>query len=740
MIETIAKPSNRYETFTFRTAERYISKYEFEARVNIIIAFYGSGKTESIINHYKRTKQTFVFVCPRRSLVNDVCARFRKEGIEVYTHTELNEKGILPFYTGNIITTLESLTKIELHNHKESFFIFDETATILKQMFSRIDDERQLAMMSSLQAIIRKCQCAFFDANLDENEIDLIYTIAGKPHSKDDFSILTNDNYQPPKRHVKFFINDGYYQETFLKLVEKKRKILVMSDNKGYANESDYLLKQDGIKSIVLSADTRKDILDNNTIREFIEEEQPQVLFVTPTGYVGLDIPDNYFDEIFTYSDNVGITDYREYLQADYRCRNFELPIYDYTKPIERDITLKIDWLDILADMQKEKAEFNRIAKTYIDEELYKAVEPRFQPFEVYLAKIQADINVNLKKGLSAYKREYYKRLGYSIEFVTNEGNKVQIESIKETPEEKRERLKALPLIDKKEFDELRKKQAYTDLTLKEKDLVSQYKLAENCQIGLTDVTRKEKLNKIYDYSVNEETLARMSERISAIIQPGIQKEIDNNVKKGIVFNHESVFLECEVFKKLYPTIKDKDFSKMDIDPELVKQIQVLRKHSASFEFRENILSTKGFNDLMKNGVMESLAIEYAYHIVNGDKETIFAIYKDKFEEIRQKSLLGLEREIERIKTRSENPKTIEKNIGKAISEANYNADNKCKKFIKQIQSDFTVSPIKIVSNFLSYFGIKLKEVDKAKYRTYRIDSDKSVFEILTAFSGTRTN
>ena len=66
------------------------------------------------------------------------------------------------------------------------------------------------------------------------------------------------------------------------------------------------------------------------------------------------------------------------------------------------------------------------------------------------------------------------------------------------------------------------------------------------------------------------------------------------------------------------------------------------------------------------------------------------------------------------------------------------------KKFIKQIQSDFKISSIKIVSNFLSYFGIKLVEVERetcgARNRIYEIDSDRSVFEILTSFSSTRSN
>ncbi|MBP6740555.1 MAG: DEAD/DEAH box helicase family protein [Leptospiraceae bacterium] len=740
-----------YADYTFITSQKHISDYEYETRVNIFIAFYGSGKTQSLINHYLRTKQTFIFVCPRRSLVNDVCARLRKKGIEVFTHTELNKKGILHHYTGNIVTTLESLTKIELHNHKDSIFIFDETATILKQMFSRIDDDRQLAMMDSLQAICRNCKCAFFDANLDKNEIDLLHEISGKPFQKD-FSIVSNSEYQPPKRKVKFFTNDGQFQETFLSLVGSGKKILMMIDNKSRANEFDYILKESDFKSVVLSSDTRKDILENNTINDFVQAEQPQVLFVTPTGFVGLDIPDNYFDAIFTYSDNIGLTDYREYLQSAFRERNFELPIYDYTKPIERSIVLKIDWLDILSDMQADKTEFNRIARTYTDQDLFKKVEPRFQPFEVYLAKVQADINLNLKKGLLQYKTEYYNHLGYSIEFIKTECTPLQIDSIKETAEEKRDRLKLLPLVDKKEFDVLRKKEAYTDLTLEEKSIKSKYELAENLKIGLTDVSRKYKLDKIYDYSVNDETLANLSKRISTIIQPDLQAEIDFNTKRGIIFRHESIFLECEVFKKLYSELKDRSFTKVDIDDSIIKDIQTLRKHSESFEFRDQILKTTGFIDLMEylkptiptQGIREQLAIEYAYHIASGDIETITSVYKDKLESIRSKIDTQLIKEIDRIKTRSTNQKTIEKNIYKKMMQAEIKTIEFQKKFIKQIQSDFKISSIKIVSNFLSYFGIKLVEVERetcgARNRIYKIDSDRSVFEILTSFSSTRSN
>lgn len=733
--------NHSYSDYTFITAQKYLDKYEYETRVNIFIAFYGSGKTQSLINHYLRTKQTFVFVCPRRSLVNDVCSRLRNKGIEVYTHTELNKKGILPYYTGNIVTTLESLTKLELHNHKDSIFIFDETATILKQMFSRIDDDRQLAMMDSLQAISRNCKCAFFDANLDKNEIDLIHEISGKPF-KSDFSIITNSEFEPPKRKVKFFTNEGYWQETLLAIVAKNKKILMMIDNKTKANELDFILKESEHKSVVLSADTRKDILENNTIKEFIESERPQILFVTPTGFVGLDIPENYFDVIFTYSDNIGLTDYREYLQSAFRDRNFELPIYDYTKPIERSIVLKTDWLDILADMQAEKTEFNRIARTYTDKDLFKKVEPRFQPFEVYLAKIQADINLNLKQGLQFYKREYYNHLGYSIEFIKTESPEIKIDSIKESADEKRERLKALPLVDKKDFDELRKKEAYTDLTLEEKSIKSKYELAENCKIGLTDVSRKDKINKIYDFSVQDDTLVNLSKRISTIIQPDIQAEIDKNERRGIIFKHESIFLECEVFKKLYSQIKDKEFTNKDFDDSLIKDIQTLRKHTESFEFRDLILKTKGFSDLMKLGIKECLAIEYAYHIAGGDIETILAVYQDKLEAIKQKFETQLINKIEWIKTRSNNENTINKNISKAVIQSDARTIDAQRKFIKQVQDSFKISSVKIVSDFLKYFGVKLMEIGRetsgARNRIYKIDSNKSVFEILTNFSSIR--
>lgn len=730
---------NKFEQFTFRTAEQHISNYEYDSRVNIFHSFYGSGKTTSVINHYKRTNQTIVFVCPRRSLINDVCARFRNEGIEIYTHTELNEKGILPFYTGNIITTLESLTKIDLHSHKESLFIFDEMVSILKQTFAPMNRERQLDMMDRLIAIMRNCKTALFDANFNEIDIDLIHTIANKPFEKD-FSIVNNGWYMPPKRNVFLFTNEGKWQETFIEFANSNKKILVMVDNKRYANELDFILNSDGIKSRVLSADTRKEVLENNTIKEFIETEKPQVLFITPTGYVGLDIQDNYFDLIFTYSDNFALTDYREYFQADYRCRNFELPIYDFSKPFERDITLKLDYLDILADMQNEKTNINRIARTYTNDDLFPMVEPRFQPFEIYLAKSQAIINANIQKGLRKCRHEYYESLGYTIEYITNEGNVIEIESIKETREEKKERLKNTPLVGKEEFDALRKKQAFTDLTLDEKAIKSKYELAENLKIGLTDVSRKDKVNKIYDFSVNDETLVNMSRRISAIIQPDLQKEIDDNKRKGIIFKHESLFLECEVFKKLYSSIKDKDFSKIDIDSDIIEQIKILRKPTNSYEFRDTILNTKGFTDLLKMGVMESLAIEYAYNIVKGDMETICAVYHDRITEIKLKSYLSLQKDIDRIKSRSKNPKTLDKNISRATIKSNLNADMKIKKFIKQIQADFTISPIKIVSDFLKYFGIKLIESGKDKYRSYRIDSEKSVFEILTNFSGTKGN
>jgi len=195
-------------------------------------------------------------------------------------------------------------------------------------------------------------------------------------------------------------------------------------------------------------------------------------------------------------------------------------------------------------------------------------------------------------------------------------------------------------------------------LTLEEKSIKSKYELAENLKIGLTDINRKEKVDKIYDYSVNDETLSNLSKRISAVIHPDIQAEIDANTKRGIIFKHQSIFLECEVFKKLYGDIKDKEFTKADIHTEIINDIQILRKHSESFEFRDQILKTKGFNDLMQIGIQESIAIEYAYSIASGDIDTIFSldIYKRQSEKISNyvnSQLDKLEKKVIRIKSRS---------------------------------------------------------------------------------------
>ena len=95
------------------------------------------------------------------------------------------------------------------------------------------------------------------------------------------------------------------------------------------------------------------------------------------------------------------------------------------------------------------------------------------------------------------------------------------------------------------------------------------------------------------------------------------------------------------------------------------------------------------------------------------------------------------DKKIARIYQRSKKQKTIDKNVSIAMEKTIQSINEKQKVFIKSIQSKFTVSPIDVISDWLSCWGIKLVKLGKSEIgRFYKMDL--SLFEKLTGFSGTK--
>ena len=715
----------KYENQIFRTEERFISKYEFEKRVNIFITYFGSGKTQLAISEFIRTKQKFVFVTLTRALLNDTIGRYREEGIEIKSHLEVNEESDLFYYENNLLTCLESLHKIDFSKHKDSIFIFDEFSSLLTQFQSRINNERRVKILEAFKFIFSNCKVAIFDALLEEFDLDFIYNYI---ENKDDVSIVDNTDYIPPKREVTFIYSKGKFDK---QIKEEKRKILLMTATKSYGNELIEEIKEQGKNTIILSRDTREELLKENTVNSLIQSEEIDLLAITPTGFVGLNIQEK-FDAIYLCLDNHAMTDYRVFIQAIHRLRDFTIPVYIHCKDLAYNPTLELDYENILRDYDKGNRNLSALCRDVLNKEGFWDSRPEYKHYEVFLAKKQAWINQNVNEGIYSFIESFYKKYNNPIRKIYEAEDLEKKSVIRESREEKRERLKAIKLLDKIEFDKLKRKQASKDLTQEESDSMEKYRLAERLGIGLTDINREELVNSIYDKTVNEEKIDSITNRIQACkdLDSSLEREKNHYQYSGVDLFPRSLTIECKLISDFIERYKGKFFDKTDISETLIKNLEAATGKNRSIQFESVIIQKDCYKKLLGREDRNSLLIDDCKAIAEGSLETIERLFKkendlilhDYFEKLMQSKDKGLER----VKSRSSNPKTIEKNIAKFEKDFFQKVRAKLAKkkdsLIKSIISDFKISNIDILSEILSNYGISLDKKKSHGVRSYKLN------------------
>ncbi|MCB1178434.1 MAG: hypothetical protein KDK36_12690 [Leptospiraceae bacterium] len=740
-------PSN-YQDITFSTAEKYLSKYDLpdDKRIFINTGFFGSGKTQSIINHYKRTKQTFIFIHPTRALIKDVSERLRKEGIKIKTHLELNKENSLGCYDGNIDSTIESLINIDFSLHKDSLFIFDEFSTILSQVFAPINKDRRNKIFDSLRYIFKYCKVVVFDSLLEGFEIDCILDLSGGNRS--DLDILSNSEYNPPKRDINIYYSQGKFENELIDNCRNK-KILLLTDNVSFSDSIISIINKDSfVNCSSLCKDTREEILKDKTINEFIEEKKPQFLSVSPTGFTGLDISLNYFDEVYLYSDNIGISDYRVYIQALHRERDYTKPISIYSKNYEFDPTIKTDYLEILSEYDRRNKAQNYYFETELNKEGVWVTRPELRDFEILKAQKKGYENICKISGLSQYIIDYYSRFkdenGKTIfwfNYIKDELETIPKEKA-EKAEIKRERLKALPLIDKSEYENLKIEQSKRDLKKDERESISKYELSRKLGIGNTDFNRADLINEVYDYSINDSKLNKLSDRIESYFKDNetlYQEEKETAYNEGFDFNPSSKILEKKVFIDFINQYKDKEFSKIDFDIKFIDKLETITGSNFGERFKDEIIKRDCYQDLYKRVGYSSLVLEYAYEISRGNEEIIRKYYNDEFQKIFDSSMNSFDRQISRIESRVKDIKKRESRRSKLMNETISKIQEKQKKLLIKIQYQFKISPIDIISDWLSSWGIRLEQTRKNGrdgIRYYKLDL--RLFQKLTNFEGTK--
>lgn len=735
----------KYDKSTFKTGEKYLSQYDLpDSRIFINNGFFGSGKTQSIINHCKRTKQDFIIIQPTRALIADTSGRINNDGIEIKTHLELNKSNDLFSYSGNRNTTIESLIELDFEENRNHLFVFDEFSTILTQVFSNINDDRRDKILKVLTFIFKNCKVVVFDSLLNEIEIELIYDLAGLDHTTKDIEIMSNCYYNPPKRKFDLYYSQGTYEKSIIAKVSSGKNILIMTDNVSF---SDSLIAElnkinyDNVHS--LCADTRPEILNNTTLNEFIQNNKPNLLSISPTGFTGLDISIEHFDEVYLYSDNIGISDYRVYIQAIHRLRDFTKSVSIYTKNYEFDPTIKTDYLDILSDYDNRIKGLNILSEKILDVSGQWVTRPENKPYEIYSAKKTAWQNHNKKQGLSFYIQEYYSTFknddGKNIfwfNHIKEENEKLKKDK-SEKVEIKRAKLKALPLIDKPEYEKLNRDQSKRDLCKDEKDKIFKFELSQKLGIGYTEANRDKLINDVLDYSVNEVKLNKLASKIDSLKMDDsilYEKEKLKYQNKCFDLNPSSLLLEKKIFLNFLDKYKNREFSKTDFDFEFIKNLELVTGSNFGHKVEDEIINRKIFPDLVKRTGYESLAVDYAYAIARGDEKTIREVYNTDLLKIFDVEMSRYDKRLNREFTRVQNLEKREMRKEKLRKEAIIKIQNKQKIFIQSIQNQFSVSPISILSDWLNTWSITLKTRKSNGNRFYTLDL--TLFCKLTGFKG----
>lgn len=739
--------SIKYDKSTFKTGEKYLSHYDLpDSRIFINTGFFGSGKTQSIINHCKKTEQDFIIIQPTRALIADTSGRIKNDGIEIKTHLELNKSSDLFSYSGNRNTTIESLIKLDFEANRNHLFVFDEFSTILTQVFSNINDERRAEIFKVLNFIFKNCKVVVFDSLLKEFEVELIYDLAGLDHTSKNIEIMSNCFYNPPKRKFDLYYSQGTYEKSIIEKVSSGKNILIMTDNVSFSDSIITALKQLNYENChSLCADTRQDILNNRTLNDFINETKPNCLAISPTGFTGLDISVEHFDEVYLYVDNIGISDYRVYIQAIHRLRDFTKPISIYSKNYEFDPTIKTDYLDILSDYDNRIKGLNILSEKILDVSGQWVTRPENKPYEIYLAKKYAWQNQNKKQGLSFYIQEYYSNFkndeGENIfwfNHIKEENDKLKKDK-SEKVEIKRAKLKALPLIDKPEYEKLIRNQSKQDLCKDDKDKIKKYELSRKLGIGHTETNRNDLINEVLDYSINDEKLNKLSSKIESLkIDDWKLQEIEKqkNINKGFDFKPSSLLLEKKIFLDFIDKYKEKEFSKNDFSFEFIKNLELITGSNFGHTVKEEIINRKIFPDLVKRTGYESLAVDYAYLIANGNEETIREVYKKELLKIFECEMNRFDKRLNREFSRVKGSEKREIQREKLLKEAISKIQKKQNRFILSVKNQFSVSHISILSDWLNTWSIKLKNRKSNGNRFYTLDL--TLFCKLTGFKGSK--
>lgn len=729
---------------TTDTDSKYLSALTpITKRINVFSFFFGGGKTQISIEHIKETKKKFYYIGHTRSLVSDTQKRFVKEGIECRTHLAVKKEKLLSESDENIFLCLESLPSLfpnqrgynTLNELRDRIFIFDEFVAIMNQLNSGMNNHRRALIVSCLEWVLKNCKCFIFDALLDKHEIEYILRFVDK-NKQDEFELFSNSGYIPPKRNTHFIYNKDKF---IYSILNSKDVPLILTDVKRFGND---IIRDigDSRKCNILSSDTRGDILEKHKLDEFVEMENLDLLVITPTGFEGLSI-EHKFNAIYLYIGNEGIQDYRRYIQAIHRERNFEIPIYihsskpDGHNPLNTEYT---DFIDVLLERDKQSNKLNDLSLKYLNENGFYETRKEFANYEQYAAKQKLFCIELSKLGIYNYIENYYKQFDFEV-IKDLETMEIIIEkSDSESIDEKRDRLKSIPLVDKNEYDKLKIERATRDLKKDEKEIMNKFELAENLGLGYTDVNRENAVNSIYDITVNEFKINRIVERLGAAndIQKRNEYEKDLHNKMAVNLNPKSLAIETAIVKKFINDFRGKSFSKTDIDMVIIQDLLTAtnkKSYLGKDEFSKAIMKTSGYYELLKISEWnknQSLVFDYCKAIAEGDNETIYAVYgkqiSEQLNKIEKKLDASKKSAIERARSKTKNKKTLASNIEKINHRYNEVSPRKLliaeMKIIESIKSKFAVSPMQIISEILSDYGITLERTFKNGKRAYKMN------------------
>jgi hypothetical protein len=285
--------------------------------------------------------------------------------------------------------------------------------------------------------------------------------------------------------------------------------------------------------------------------------------------------------------------------------------------------------------LSKRAEENNKLnSKTFytLGKEGYWRPDPEYLPFERYSAELEAYQNRCAKIGLSQYIEDFYSSHGMKVSVLREKSESLERPSLKERTEEKKNRLKAVKLIDKQEYDALRRSRADRDLNKEETALVQKYEIAEKFSIGHTDIQRNEKVNLIIDYTANPDKMRVIAENFEWLKNSdsvNYENERSQYEKtSGIGQTAKSKTLETMLLKKILSSLDGKEFGKTDIPMSLIYELETVTGRQFTASYNDAILDRKCFADLKGRLQYDALALDYAKSISEGDENIIREVFK----------------------------------------------------------------------------------------------------------------